>query len=142
MSTVRTPVDDRPEYVLTFTCADRVGIVAAVTGALAAQGGFILDSQQYADLDTGRLLMRVSSRDGGAAFPSEPRAVRAFIAEVADANELDWSLSNSAQTPAHAYRGVERVALPERPASSLADWWVGGRYRGRRLEPRHDASAH
>jgi formyltetrahydrofolate deformylase len=32
-------------YILTLACADRVGIVAAVSGHLAAIDGFILDSQ-------------------------------------------------------------------------------------------------
>ena len=31
-------------YILTFSCADAVGIVAAVTGLLATHDGFILDS--------------------------------------------------------------------------------------------------
>ncbi len=92
-------MDNRPEYVLTFTCADRVGIVAAITGGLAAHDGFILDSQQYADLDTGRFFMRVSFCAGGKAFPGEPDAVHAFIAEVADANTLGWALRNSTERP-------------------------------------------
>lgn len=46
-------------WILTFSCQDRAGIVAAVTGRLAEAGGFILDSQQYADLDTARFFMRL-----------------------------------------------------------------------------------
>ena len=44
----------QPGYVLTFTAEDRVGIVAATSGSLAARDGLILDSQQYADVETGR----------------------------------------------------------------------------------------
>src|SRR3546814_21069961 len=58
--------DDRaPAYVLTFSCVDAVGIVAAVTGLLAERDGFILDSQQYADLDSGRFFMRTEERRVG-----------------------------------------------------------------------------
>lgn len=47
------------DYILTLACQDRVGIVAAVSGALAGIDGFILDSQQYADLETGRFFLRI-----------------------------------------------------------------------------------
>ncbi len=50
---------DVATYILTLSCEDRVGIVAAVSGHLAAAGGFILDSQQYADLEAQRFFMRV-----------------------------------------------------------------------------------
>src|SRR3546814_13637493 len=58
--------DDRaPAYVLTFSCVDAVGIVAAVTGLLAERDGFILDSQPYDDLDPGRFFMLVDFRGAG-----------------------------------------------------------------------------
>jgi formyltetrahydrofolate deformylase len=37
---------DTPLFILTLSCQDRVGIVAAVSGHLAALDGFIIDSQQ------------------------------------------------------------------------------------------------
>lgn len=74
--------------ILTFTCEDRVGIVAAVTGELAAAGGFIVDSQQYADLETGRFFMRVvfQAADDGEAD------LRARLGKVGEAFALDWTL--------------------------------------------------
>ena len=58
-------------HVLTLSCRDRVGIVAAVSGFLAARDGFILDSQQYADLESGLFFMRVrfACGSGGASTP-------------------------------------------------------------------------
>ena len=47
-------------WVLTLVCADRVGIVAAVSEFLANRGGFITDSQQYADREADRFFMRVA----------------------------------------------------------------------------------
>ena len=82
---------DGPRWILTFTCADRVGIVAAVTGALASAGGFILDSQQYADLESGRFFMRVL-------FASACDASDA-LAPVAQAFALDWSLTPADRRP-------------------------------------------
>jgi len=47
------------EHVLTLSCPDRPGIVAAVSGLLADRGGNIVESQQYGDPATGRFFMRV-----------------------------------------------------------------------------------
>jgi formyltetrahydrofolate deformylase len=80
-------------WVLTLSCEDRVGIVAGVSGALAGMGGFILDSQQYADLDTGRFFMRIAFMAGDTAFPAHEEALRARLAPVAERFALDWSLT-------------------------------------------------
>lgn len=87
------------KYILTFSCADRVGIVAAITGLLADHDGFILDSQQYADLDTGRFFMRVAFRGAGPRFPSDHAGVAAAFAPVATRFALDWRLVDSAVKP-------------------------------------------
>ncbi|KQT32634.1 formyltetrahydrofolate deformylase [Sphingomonas sp. Leaf412] len=78
-------------WILTFTCDDRVGIVAGVTGELAAAGGFILDSQQYADLESGRFFMRVLFAADG-----DPSA---RLAAVAARFALDLSLVPAATRP-------------------------------------------
>ena len=78
-------------HVLTLTCDDRVGIVAGVTGALAGVGGFILDSQQYADLETGRFFMRLAFTGGDDA--------RAALGRVAERFAFDWSLTRAADRP-------------------------------------------
>jgi formyltetrahydrofolate deformylase len=46
-------------FVLTLTCTDRPGIVHAVTGALAGEGGNITEAQQFNDASTGLFFMRV-----------------------------------------------------------------------------------
>ena len=69
-------------YILTFSCTDAVGIVAAVTGLLAEQDGFILDSQQYADLDSGHFFMRVAFRGAGPRFPGDLAGVEAAFAPI------------------------------------------------------------
>ena len=45
--------------MLTLSCPDKPGIVAAVSGLLAERGGNIVESQQYGDPATGRFFMRV-----------------------------------------------------------------------------------
>lgn len=86
-------------YILTFTCADAVGIVAAVTGTLAECDGFILDSQQYADLESGRFFMRLLFQRGGARFPSDKAGIAALLQPVADRFGFAWSLVSAAHRP-------------------------------------------
>ncbi|MEM8696977.1 MAG: formyltetrahydrofolate deformylase [Pseudomonadota bacterium] len=86
-------------YILILTAKDRVGLVAAVTGFLADHDGFILDSQQYADLEAGRFFMRVAFKDAGPKFPEGQAALEAKFADVAAAYDLDWQLSGSDAHP-------------------------------------------
>ena len=46
-------------YILKFSCADRPGIIAKVTGLLFQNGGNILESQQFNDSETNLSFMRV-----------------------------------------------------------------------------------
>lgn len=47
-------------FVLTLSCEDKPGIVAAVTTELAAIGGNIAESNQFWDRQTGRFFMRIA----------------------------------------------------------------------------------
>ncbi len=86
-------------WVLTLACIDRVGIVAAVSQFLAARGGFITDSQQYADRETGRFFMRVAFEAtddrmaGGAAWLQEK------FAPIATEFDMDWRLTAATHRP-------------------------------------------
>jgi formyltetrahydrofolate deformylase len=86
-------------WILTFTCKDEVGIVAAITGALAQAQGFILDSQQYADLESGRFFMRVMFQRGGPAFPDDEAALKGLLTPIASRFGLDWSLTSTLRRP-------------------------------------------
>ena len=91
--------DTGTAQILTLACEDRVGIVAAVSGALAGIDGFILDSQQYADLETARFFMRVVFTCGGPRWPDDSTAIRAALAPVAATFGFDWSLDAAAAQP-------------------------------------------
>ncbi len=49
-----------PRFILTLSCPDRPGIVAAVSGSLAEAGCNITDSAQFGDSASGTFFMRVS----------------------------------------------------------------------------------
>jgi formyltetrahydrofolate deformylase len=86
-------------FILTLACQDRIGIVAGVSGWLAEVDGFILDSQQYADLDAGRFFMRVEFKAAGPHFPPGVEALRAGFAPVAARFALVWELVTADQRP-------------------------------------------
>jgi formyltetrahydrofolate deformylase len=108
--------------ILTLACEDKVGIVAAVTGLLAEADGFILDSQQYADLDSGRFFMRVEFRGAGPRFPENLAAVRAAFAPVVDRFAMDARISDSAQKP----RFVIAVSQGSHCLNDLLHRWSTG----------------
>ena len=50
----------KPAFVLTLSCADQPGIVAAIASPLAEHGCNITDSAQFGDMKSSRFFMRVS----------------------------------------------------------------------------------
>jgi formyltetrahydrofolate deformylase len=80
-------------YVLTFSCGDRVGIVAAVSRHLAERGGFIVDSQQYADLELGRFFMRVEFKGTQDQFPDDLVDLKGGFTPIASEFAMDWQLT-------------------------------------------------
>lgn len=53
-------IGEAARFVLTLSCEDRPGIVAAVANSIASQGCNIVESAQYGDPETVRFFMRVS----------------------------------------------------------------------------------
>lgn len=67
-------------FVLTLSCEDKPGIVAAVTTELAAIGGNIAESNQFWDRQTGRFFMRIAFTIGtGTAKDDVLRALKPAI---------------------------------------------------------------
>ncbi|MEV5572567.1 formyltetrahydrofolate deformylase [Spirillospora sp. NPDC052269] len=87
---------DQREFVLTLSCPDRPGIVAAVSGALAERGCNILESQQFGDRDSATFFMRVQF-----AVPADTDAdgLRAGFAALGTELGLDWRLDDTAERP-------------------------------------------
>jgi formyltetrahydrofolate deformylase len=83
------------EFVLTLSCPDRPGIVAAVSGLLARGGGNIVESQQFGDTSTGRFFMRVQFTFPGDQSPE----LRGDLTALATDLGLDWELWDTAVAP-------------------------------------------
>ncbi|MBM3607502.1 MAG: formyltetrahydrofolate deformylase [Alphaproteobacteria bacterium] len=76
------------QYILSLSCTDRPGIVAAVTAHLFENGCNILDAQQFDDTSSDRFFMRVVF--AGAADAQED--LRRGFAAVAGKFQMNWQL--------------------------------------------------
>ncbi len=82
-------------YILTLSCADKRGIVAAVANFLANHFGFIIESAQYGDESTGTFFMRVEfAVEAGA--PVEAALKELFETQVAMPFAMNWAIHNKA----------------------------------------------
>lgn len=85
----------RPDFILTFSCPDRAGIVHAVSGLLANHGCNILDSAQFSDQGVGRLFMRVSFNAPGVSFATLHRE----FSDVGGPFDMNWDLHDCKVKP-------------------------------------------
>ncbi|KPF88568.1 formyltetrahydrofolate deformylase [Novosphingobium sp. AAP83] len=82
-------------WILSLSCADQPGIVAAVTGNLAAAGCNILEAEQFDDLSNRRFFMRIVFDP----VDSELESLREGLAPVALQYGMDWRLRDTAIVP-------------------------------------------
>ena len=79
--------------VLTLSCRNRPGIVAAVSAQLFEAGYNILDAQQFDDVETGLFFMRVVFNPAESAGGGD---LATTFARVGDAFGMTWSLRDAA----------------------------------------------
>ncbi|NIP14629.1 MAG: ACT domain-containing protein, partial [Pseudomonadales bacterium] len=82
------------DYVLTFSCPDRPGLVHAVSSWLVDLSGNILDSDQFRDDTTNRFFMRVHFE-----APDDLPTLKRTFATTADAMGLDWQIWPTTRQP-------------------------------------------
>ncbi|MFF4212013.1 formyltetrahydrofolate deformylase [Streptomyces sp. NPDC001796] len=82
------------EYVLTFSCPDRAGLVHAVSGFLVRNSGNILQSQQFDDRLQDRFFMRVHFDVSDPDITLEQLRYR--FGPVAEAHGISWTLQDAA----------------------------------------------
>ncbi|HJO35463.1 MAG: formyltetrahydrofolate deformylase [Pseudomonadota bacterium] len=85
----------RRSYILTASCPDRIGIIAAVSGLIARLGGSILEASQHADAAAGWFFMRYEIDATTLAASREELA--AAIEEIAGSFAMRWQLNDSAR---------------------------------------------
>lgn len=82
-------------YILTLSCPDRVGIVAAVSSLVAANNGWIIEAQHHSEQVGQRFFMRQEILADSLSFPlAELR--RRFL-PIAKQFEMTWAIRDSEQ---------------------------------------------
>jgi formyltetrahydrofolate deformylase len=80
----------KSQFVITFSCQNRPGIVAAVSTFLFEHGGDIREAQQFDDSETGKFFARIAfDIDGGTAIED----IKAGLAEIAQKFGFTWNLN-------------------------------------------------
>jgi formyltetrahydrofolate deformylase len=96
-------------WVLTFVCADRPGIVHAISGAIVAASGNITESQQFTSAETGKFFMRLQVE-----VSASKEEFAAQIGSVASTFGLEWHLDEVG-------RKVKTLVLVSKSAHCLND---------------------
>ena len=81
-------------YILTFSCPNRPGIVAAVARALFESGGNIQEANQYDDIETNLFFARIRFNfvDGG-----QVETFHRAFGPVADSHRMQWKVRSRAE---------------------------------------------
>lgn len=86
---------DRPDFVLTFSCTDRIGIVHAISGFLSSHGCNIRDSAQFSDSRVGKLFMRVSFHAPGLSLED----IQSAFSPVGTSFGMSWEFHDCNSKP-------------------------------------------
>jgi formyltetrahydrofolate deformylase len=84
-----------PSLILTISCPDTVGIVAAVSGFLSENDGFITEAAQYGDPVSRRFFMRVVFQSGALMGPREELEKR-FL-PIAQRFQMIWKIHDGSR---------------------------------------------
>ncbi|UFN46975.1 formyltetrahydrofolate deformylase [Roseomonas sp. OT10] len=85
-----------PQHILTLSCPNRPGIVAAVATGIFESGGNILEAQQFDDTETGRFFMRVVLDHPGEGEP-DTAGLRQRLEVLAGRFGMAWTLRDRRQ---------------------------------------------
>jgi formyltetrahydrofolate deformylase len=88
-----TLATDHP-FVLTASCASRMGTTAAITGFLAARRLYLMEMHQFDDTSSQRFFVRITFC-GVTGEPVDLGALRAQFAAVASREEMQWRIHDS-----------------------------------------------
>jgi formyltetrahydrofolate deformylase len=113
-------MSDDARYTLTFSCPDRVGLVAAVTALTASFEGWIVEAAQHADRATGRFFMRQEILVDSVPFGIDE--LRHRFAPLAERFDMTWRIRD----PAVPHRVVLFVSKQDHCLADLLHRWRTG----------------
>jgi formyltetrahydrofolate deformylase len=80
-------------FILTITCPDRTGIVAAVSGFIAERGGWVLEAAQHGDLSSGVFFLRIEVI--AESLPDGLEALKTEFSAVAESFNMTWNITDT-----------------------------------------------
>ena len=86
-----------PSFILTITCPDTVGIVAAVAGYLRDQNFFVEESSHYGDRDTGNFFSRTRFSANGESWSEDE--FRAGFNAISEKFNMQWEVHSTSKLP-------------------------------------------
>ena len=110
-----------PRSVLTISCPDTTGIVAAVAGFLASHNCLITEAQHYDDPYANMSFMRTVFHDNGQGAPTLSELHAAFGASVAEKFHMQWHFHE-----VHKCRVVIAVSKQGHCLNSMLHRWSIG----------------
>ena len=84
--------------MITFSCPDRTGIVARISGFLAEAGGWITEAAYHTDSDTGWFFTRQVVRAGSIPFGLEELRRRFSGIALSLSDEAIWQVTDTGET--------------------------------------------
>ena len=84
------------EYVLTVSCADRPGLIQAISSFLVDHDANVIESKQFDDRQVGMFFMRVQF-ESASGSPLDADVLRKDFAAVAESFGMTWNLTDAAQ---------------------------------------------
>ncbi len=84
-------------YILTITCPDTVGIVAAVAGYLRDQNFFVEESSHFGDRDTGKFFSRTKFSTHGEKWSED--SFRSGFSAISKKFDMQWEVYDTSKLP-------------------------------------------
>jgi len=84
-------------YILTITCPDTVGIVAAVSGYLRDQNFFVEESSHFGDRDTGNFFSRTKFSTNGEKWSEA--SFRSGFSTISKNFDMQWEVHDTSKLP-------------------------------------------
>ena len=111
-----------PLFILTTSCPDTTGIVAAITGFLASNSCLITEAQHHDDPCTGTSFMRTVFHDNGEGMPPPETLNQRFAEEIAGRFKMEWHLHEARRR----CRAVIAVSRQGHCLNSILHRWSSG----------------
>ena len=90
-------MSENNSYILTITCPDTVGIVAAVAGYLRDQNYFVEESAHFGDRDTGNFFSRTRFSANGGTWSED--VFRKGFTRISEKFQMQWDVHDTAVKP-------------------------------------------